>query len=405
MNMIDVSSVSHPARPTVAEVFVHAATLIHRAAGAIWPDERVVLEAHVPSVTGYVHRARVGNRTLYAKTSLLGVSLVSLLRGMYGNWPAVREAQRAYVQRPDSLLQREAKQLRVLADLDGPRVCAVAGAQGGVVFTEAVVGPTLADLLLTYPGATKTLVGRCLAELRPLHRPDAARRLGFARTITERSIDGTFCRKFDGEDAAAYVIQLGTERWCDEGDLVAELVRASVCRLLALRRTLPAPAAGNGLAYGDLKPEHALFPEGPDRRPTFLDPGLLRASPMVDVVKLMSRTVLYLVARRPDPAAVHLILDGLAMVARSHAGHLPLKDRRETPRHLLVLWLMDTVNVLTTYLSAPAALPLPGLGSALVERAVPVCSLVDAVSADLMDPSGRRGLGDRTLARIAEVIV
>ncbi|MCQ4201099.1 hypothetical protein M4J06_005162 [Streptomyces coelicoflavus] len=102
--------------------------------------------------------------------------------------------------------------------------------------------------------------------------------------------------------------------------------------------------------------------------------------------------------------AVRFILDGLAVVARAQVGHLSLADRRAVLRYLLVLWLMDTLNIVTTHLSAPAALPLPALGAAVVKRAVPVCSLVDAVSADLMDPTGRRGRGDRTLARIAEVI-
>ncbi|MFG2322891.1 hypothetical protein [Streptomyces sp. NPDC048568] len=400
---IGVRAVPAPARPTVAEVFVHSAALIHRAAGEIWPDDRVVLEEHVPSVTGYVHRARVGNRALYAKTSILGVSLVSLLRGTCGGWSTVREVQHEYVQRPGSLLEREVAQLRLLAGLGGPRVCAVAGARAGVVFTDAVAGPTLADLLLLHPGDTGSLVERCLTELRPLHRPGAACRLGPGRTTGERSVDGTFLRKFEGEEGAAYVVQLGTGQWRGECDSVADLVRISVRRLLALRRTLTAPT-GTSLAYGDLKPEHVLFPDGPGGQPVFLDPGLLWASPTADLAKLLSRTVLLLIARRPAPVTARLILDGLATSARSHAGGLFLKDRRAWLRHLLVLWLMDTLNILTTYLSAPAALPLPRLAVALVKRAVPVCSLVDAVSADLLDPTGRRGRGDRTLARIAEVI-
>ncbi|MGW0345884.1 phosphotransferase [Streptomyces anthocyanicus] len=331
------------------------------------------------------------------------MSLVSLLRGTCGDWSAVREAQHRYVQRPDSLPEREVAQLRLLAGLDGPRVCTVAGARAGVVFTYAVTGPTLADLLLTHPGDTGTLVERCLTELRPLHRPGAARRLGPGRSTVERSVDGTFRRKFEGQDAAAYVVRLGNAQWRKEGDFVADLVRVSVRRLLALRRTQTAPA-GTSLAYGDLKPEHVLFPDAPDGRPVFLDPGLLHASPTVDLAKLLSRTVLLLIARRPDPVTARLILDGLATFARSHAGRLSLKDRRAWLRHLLMLWLMDTLNILTTYLSAPAALPLPGLGAALVGRALPVCSLVDAVSADLLDPTGRRGRGDRTLTRIAEAI-
>ncbi|MFJ4695176.1 phosphotransferase [Streptomyces sp. NPDC088766] len=391
-------------RPTVAEVFVHSAAQIHEAAAGIWPGEPVVLEEHVPSVTGYVHRARVGDRTLYAKTSLLGVSLVSLLRGTCGSWRAVRQAQQDYVQRSEGLLVREAAQLRILADLDGPRVCTVAGMRAGVIFTEAVPGATLAELLLKRPGDAGALLGRTLAELRPLHRPGAARRLDRAGVIDERSIDGTFCRKFEGLAGFVYVDQLGAERCPARCGEVADLVQGSVRRLLALRTKLPS-AVGASLVYGDLKPEHVLFPDGPDGRPVFLDPGLLRASPMVDMAKLLSRTVLLLVARRPDPATVRLVVDGLGIVALSRVGHLSVRERREWLRNLLTLWLMDTLNIVTTYLSAPAALPLPSIGLALVERAATVCSLVDEVSSDLLDPLLRKGRGERTLARIVEAVV
>jgi hypothetical protein len=382
-------------------VFVYAAARIHRAAADIWPGESVLLEAHVPSVTGYVHRARVGDRTLYAKTSILGVSLVSLLRGACGPWPQVRQAQHEYEQRSDGLLVREAAQLRILAGLGSPRVCTVAGMRAGVIFTEDVVGPTLADLLLTHPGATCDLMERPLNELRPLHRPGAARRLDPAGTIGERSIAGTFLRKFDGTAGAAYVDQLGSER-ADPADCaeMRELVRRSVQRLGALRAMLPG-VPGTTLAYGDLKPEHVVFPDGVDGRPVLLDPGLLRASPMADLAKLMSRTVLLLAARRPEPATSRQILDGLALLALKRGGHLPARERRPWTRHLLTLWLMDTLNITTTYLSAPAALPLPGLALGLVEQALPLWRLIDAVSSDLLAPTA--GMGDRTLDRIAEV--
>ncbi|MFJ1607082.1 hypothetical protein ACIOHS_27470 [Streptomyces sp. NPDC088253] len=390
------------ARPTVAEVFVHAAARIHRAAAEIWPGDPVFLDQHVPSVTGYVHRVRVADRTLYAKTSFLGISLVSLLRGTRGSWAVVRQAQQDYEQRPDGLLAREAAQLRALAGLGGPQVCSVVGMRSGVIFTEAVPGPTLTELLLDRPGQTGELLERPLLELQPLHRPGAARRLEPAGVMEERSIAGTFLRKFDGAASAQYVEQLGVERVERlTREQVVELVRVSVRRLHGLRMTLPS-VPGTTLAYGDLKPEHVVFPEGPDGRPVLLDPGLLQASPMIDVAKLLSRTVLFLVAHRPDPVTVRQILDGLAVLAVARAGHLSAKERRAWVRHLLTLWLMDTLNITTTYLSAPAGLPLPTLGQALVERADRVCCLVDVVSADLHNP-GARGLGDRTLDRIAEV--
>ncbi|MEU3897661.1 hypothetical protein [Streptomyces sp. NPDC045251] len=385
-------------------MFVHSAARIHQAAAGIWPGDPVLLDAQVPSVTGYVHRARVGDRTLYAKTSILGVSLVSLLRGRCGPWPTVCRAQQEYTQRSDGLLAREAAQLGILAGLDGPRVCKVVGIRDGVIFTEAIPGPTLADLLLARPGEARELLERPFAELRPLHRPGAAHRLDPAGAIGERSIGGTFRRKFEGPDGAAYIGQLGTERWPGHREEVAGLVRAAVQRLLVLRATLPS-AVGTTLAYGDLKPEHVLFPDGPEGRPVFLDPGLLRASPMADVAKLLSRTVLLLAARCPAPETTRLVVDGLALVVRARAAHLSVRERRAWLRHLLILWLMDTLNIVTTYLSAPAALPLPSLGLALAEGgAVPLCSLVDAVSADLLDPLLRRGRGQRTLARIVEVV-
>ncbi|MET9257755.1 phosphotransferase [Streptomyces sp. NPDC003717] len=325
-----------------------------------------------------------------------------MLRGAHGSWPEVCRAQYAYERRPDSLLVREAAQLRVLADLGGPRVCAVVGLRSGVVFTESVPGPTLMELLLRRPGETRELLQRPLDELRSLHRPGSARHLDPAGVIAERSIEGTFSRKFHVEAGAVYVDRLGTERLrAAISEEVTELVRASVDRLHRLRMALPA-AGGTTLAYGDLKPEHVVFPDGPDGRPVLLDPGLLRAGPVADLAKLLSRTVLHLVARPPDPVTTRRILDGLALLALSPAGHLSVRDRRPWLRHLLTLGLMDTINITATYLSAPAALPLPSVGIATIDRALRLCRLFDAVSADLLD--GACGLGDRTLDRIAEVI-
>jgi len=375
------------ALPGIADVFVHAATQIHRAAAEIWPGEPVSLEGHVPSVTGYVHRARVGGRTLYAKTSILGVSLVSLLRGTCGSWPEVRQAQEKYVTQPDGLLAREAAQLRVLNAMDRPRVCAVAGIRHGVIFTEPVTGPSLGELLLVQPGDTHELLTSTFAELRPLHEPGASLHLGPGGVIGERSIAGTFLRKFNGLSGALYIDRLGAER-CEPGPRgeTVELMLRNVDRLRRLRMTLAA-AEGPTLAYGDLKPEHVVFPDGPDGRPVLLDPGLLRASPMTDLAKLISRTVLFLAAHRPGAETASHVVGGLQAFAESQVVGLSGCERGVVLRGLLTLWLMDTVNILTTYLSAPAALPLPALGSALVDRAVPVSAFVDEVSEALANPA------------------
>ncbi|MGW1288634.1 phosphotransferase [Streptomyces sp. NPDC001118] len=385
------------APPSVADVFVHEAARIHRAAAEIWPGEPVCLERHIPSVTGYVHRARVGERTLYAKTSLLGVSLVSLLRGAYGPWHEVLRGQRAYEEQPNGLLQREAAQLRLLTELGGPRVCPLAGLSSGVIFTEPAPGPTLGELLLERPGDTRVLLDRTFAELRPLHRPGAVRRLPTVGVIEERSIPGTFLRKFNGLSGTLYTDRLGSERCeAEQRQEVIQLVHRSVSRLRRLRMCLPS-ADGTSLAYGDLKPDHVVFPDGADGRPVFLDPGLLRASRMADIAKLASRTVLALAVWRPGAWVARQVLHGLDTFAESQVPMLSGRDRSLWRRNLLVLWLLDTVNILTTYLSAPLALPLPPVGAALVDRAVPVVSMVESASADLETAAAGRDTWDRTL--------
>lgn len=390
-------------RPSVAEVFVHAAAQVHRAAADLWPGVPVCLEQHVPSVTSYAHRARIGDRTLYAKVSILGVSLVSLLRGVCGNWPNVLEAQREYEARADGLLEREAAQLRLLTGLECPRVCALAGMSRGVMFTESVTGPSLAELLLARPWDTAELLALPLAELRPLHRPDVVRRLKPGGVIGERSIAGTFLRKFNGLSGAAYVDRLGAERCAPEQrQEVVDLLRRAVTRLHRLRMALPSMTRTT-LAYGDLKPEHVVFPDGPADRPVLLDPGLSRAGPTVDVAKLLSRTVLFLAARRPS-AAARQVVEGLDVFGQAQALRLSRQVRQAWSRELLTLWLMDTTNILTTYLSAPSALPLPGHGLALVERAVAVCALVDAVSTDLATGADVCGMWERALEHALAVI-
>ena len=111
-------------QPTVEQVVRHGTNAITAAGARLWPDQLVRLADHVPSVTGYVRRVRVGERELYAKTSILGVSLVSILRGKHGTWAEVQAAQRLYAYDPHNLLVREAHQLRFLTELGQPRAVA-----------------------------------------------------------------------------------------------------------------------------------------------------------------------------------------------------------------------------------------------------------------------------------------
>lgn len=388
-----------PPVPDADEVFAFAAREIAAAAAELWPRADVDLGDHVPSVTGYVRRIRVDGRTLYAKYAFLGVSLVSLLRGACGPWPEVRAAQQAYVQRPGALMDREAAQLRLLAQQGVPRVCPAAGLARGVLFTESVTGPTLADLLLQHPHGAADFLAGTFGELRRLHRPSAARLLGPAGVIGERSIRGTFQRKFNGLSGPTYVERLGAERCApDDRALVVGLLRDVVVRLHRLQATgLPQQASRRVLAYGDLKPEHVVFPEGTTRQPVFIDPGLLLAPPAVDAAKLISRTVLLLAAARPGVETGQQVMHGVSAFAAARADVLPGRVRRSWLRELLVLWLMDSVNILTTYLSAPGALPLPARGTALVGRAVDLCRMADQLSSELAAGADARAVWESAL--------
>ncbi|MET9818366.1 hypothetical protein [Streptomyces sp. NPDC006355] len=389
-------------RPGIGDVFTYAAAQIHQAAAAEWPGAPVTLERHVPSITGYVHQTRVGDRLLYGKVSILGVSLVSLLRGACGGWPTVLQAQEDYLTRPDGLVPREAAQLGLLAGLDGPQVCRVAAARGGVLFTEPVPGPCLTDLLLKEPARTADLLTDVYAELRPLHRPGGARLLDEGAVIGERGVAGTFLRKFNGISGRTYVDRLGEERCAPEvREEVVTLMRRSVNRLRKLRAMLPA-AAGTTLVYGDLKPEHVKYPDGPGKRPVLLDPGLMRMSPAADLAKLVSRIVLSLCAHQPGEATARQVMEGVAAFA-PRAVQLSRRERPLWLCNVVTLWLMDTVNILSSYLSAPAALPLPGPGLALVARAVPVASFIATVSADAGRKADPAGVWDRALEHAVAV--
>ncbi|MGW4821723.1 phosphotransferase [Streptomyces sp. NPDC004227] len=389
--------------PDVAEVFAFAQDEIRSAVAELWPGAQVELSSHIPSVTGYVHRIRVGGRELYAKHSFLGMSLVSILRGVAGDWAEVQRAQAVYIQRPDALLVREAAQLRLLADLGKPRVCQVAGLARGVLFTAPVPGPTLAALLLRDPASTSELFERVFADLHRLHRSRTVQRLAPAGAISERSVAATFQRKFNGISGQTYLSRLGAER-CAEADRaeVAALLRAVVARLHRMRPTALAPGQAV-LTYGDLKPEHLVFPDGTEGRPALIDPGLLRARASVDAAKLTSRTVLLLACARPAAESVEQIVEGLEAFAEQRMRPMAPKAARSWLRELLIVWLMDTVNILTTFLSAPSTLPLPPRGRPLVERAVVVCTMADRISTALGGSLDAHRVWDTALGEIKAV--
>ncbi|MEU2740945.1 phosphotransferase [Streptomyces sp. NPDC007095] len=366
--------------PQTADLFALSADRIHRAAGALWPGEPLTLGDHVPSVTGYVHRASIGGRNVFAKDSILGLSLVSVLRGVAGDHDRVRAAQAAYATSPGSLLAREAAQLRAL-DAAGVRVGRCAGYAAGVLFTEPVTGPTLADLIAKDPARTGDLLTTAVTALEALQRPQVAAQVDSA-AIPERSIDGTFRRKFNGVSGRLYISRLGVDRLDERSRQgVAAVVGMVVARLLKLRLT--PPIGSTVIVYGDLKPEHILWPDGPTEAPVFIDPGLARGPAHHDTAKLVSRTFLALITAPHLDGPAATVVDGIAAFVAEQTRPLRGPMRGLWLRRLLVTWLMDTVNILSTYLSAPATLPLPEHAQAVIDRTEALCTLLDLVSATL----------------------
>lgn len=193
-------------------------------------------------------------------------------------------------------------------------------------------------------------------------------------------------RKFTGAGAPGYLDRLETQlrnHPGERGHLVAVLRRA-VARLGRLWVTTPATPA-SVLVYGDLKPEHVIFEYGAlaSERPVFIDPGMSCGRLTVDVAKLVSRTILLMIGARAQNGTVKAIGDGLVTFVDDQTQALPATARREWLGELVLLWLMDTVNVLTTYMSAPAELPLPAHARAAVSQAWSLWALVDKVSVEL----------------------
>ncbi|MEU7041490.1 hypothetical protein AB0A77_10570 [Streptomyces varsoviensis] len=363
-------------------LFADAAARIEASARELWPGRTVRLGARIPSVTCYVQNIDVDGRGLVAKVSYLGVSIVSLLRGARGDWPAVRAAQADYVTAPGALVGREAAQLRLMEKVPGLAVCPVAGARNGVLFTGRVLGPTLTDLLIAAPEHSAELLGRVTRSLQPLRFPALPRGAAVPQT-PERGIRAVFVRKMRGAAGQLYLRRLGEERIRDgqEREQVRLLLVASVERLMR-HRALSQPRCP-ALIHGDLKPEHLLFPEGADGAPVFLDPGLQYGGECADIAKLLSRTLLHLLATPYPPEAAERALAGIDVFVRAQA-RTPARAAGAQDlwlRRLVIMWLMDTVNITSSYLSAPAALPLPAPAPDLVGRALALAALVDRGSA------------------------
>ncbi|TXR99726.1 hypothetical protein EAO73_27595 [Streptomyces sp. col6] len=371
--------------------------IITRAVAKRWPEKETVLGPQSPSVTSYVCRVMVDGEVLIAKYSWLGMSLVSILRGAAGPWENVLEAQRAYVTSADLLTAREAQHLRLLRRLGRPRVCKTAGLCDGVLLTRVAPGATLADELSARPWDTAALLDQVLVELRGLHGPAGAEVLRDAASIIERSVAGVFRRKFGGPAGADYLRSLGADSGLQEfeREQINALLQSAVWRLLKMADGLS--ARRDTAVFGDLKPEHT-FTDGSRLR--FIDPAVQwAAGPEPDVAKLLGRSIL-LALDHPNPAAGRQIVQGVASTLDHYVATQLEREQPRRLREVLVLWLMDTVSILSTCLSAPPGLPLTRQQQFLVTQAPIVAGLVERVSALLVGSLSGARLLDRVLSTI-----
>ena len=380
--------------PTMREVSGLADQLIVSAALALWPGARLQGAAHVPSVTSYIRRLVVNDTVVYAK-SILGMPLVELLRGAAGSWPATQEAQRVYLRDHGSFLEREAGQLAVLHRGRHPQVARLMGYHDGVLFTQAVPGLPLSEMLLHSPQDTALLLAGVMGGLDGLHR-QATSRLVIGSSIEERGIASAFQRKFASPSAAGYMASLVTA-WPAE----TMVLRAAVDRLRA------SDLRGGGLTtmtsrvvYGYLTPEHVLYPGSPGAEPVYLTPGLMRDTPLADPARLLSRSVLTLLAARPGRAVAESVAQGLAAFCHQQAARFP-GVQGQALRALLRLWAMDTLTIMSTYLAAPADLPLPGHATALLPRAGCALDIAHQVAAAV---SAHRAPEPALLSALAAVV-
>lgn len=227
-------------------VLGHARAAVQAVAARLWPGEDAHVGPQLPSVTNYVTSLQVAGRSFVAKYSLLGTSLVSVVRGLRGAWPEVENRQRDYVADPRAQLARECAQLQVVAACAGQgearlRVPEVIACEAGVLITVAATAPSLSTELLYGSRRPEELLSgviqraRCLQrELTAAHHAIPAAVLGMPHS----SIAGTFVRKFLSAQAGDYLSAVGQgwagpaeRRWIQEsltglGNMLAPLLRS-----------------------------------------------------------------------------------------------------------------------------------------------------------------------------------
>lgn len=347
-----------------AFVAEYAVESIRAAAGALWPGEPLRLVAHIPSVTSYVHRVRVGHRDLYAKYSFLGKSLISVLRGTHGDRATVLAEQQRYLARTDGVVDREAEQLRRLADGGLLRVCTPAGRVRGVLFTEAVTdGVPLDRLLLINPDQAGTLLRQAWESVARLHHlsPD-----GWP-VMPERDVEVTFARKFT---RTSWPPQDALAPYGVAGELGGRLRRAA----LSLA-ALPAVRGGSVLVFGEVKPEHVIMT---GTGPVFLDPGVhLATTSAAELAKFVSRCGLLLVTRAPNRNTRRQVLAGLSELIGEQQEASNSAHPDAWMADLVTVLVRDMINIVSTCLAMPPAGSMPSVASGVLDHCVVIVSVIE----------------------------
>jgi hypothetical protein len=335
---------------------------------------------------------RVAELSFVAKYSLLGTSLVSVVRGLRGTWPEVEASQRDYLADPQAQLAHEHVQLQILAVIARHgavplRVPKVIAYEAGVLITVAVRAPSLSAELLRGSQCPDELLSRVANTARHLQRTFGIGHPALRTTLLSSphsSITDTYARKFHNScHTREYLSALG-EGWAGPDE--RREVRESLTTLRTVLSPLLRPLAPPVVIYGDLKPDH-VFLEAAGYS-TWIDPGLHCADPAAELAKLVSRTLLLLVTTPPTrnrASAIITALDELLTTFLRH--HTPAETH--TLRRLLALWLADWSNYLTTALSLPpeVLLPLPPTLLAAAARARALLLVATDVAAHLVTNS------------------
>ncbi|MER5737315.1 hypothetical protein ABT117_16765 [Streptomyces sp. NPDC002262] len=242
-----------------------------------------------------------------------------------------------------------------------------------MLFTGPVAGPTLADLIDAEPGRTRELLALVLADVAAGLARDGVGEVVERTAIRERGIAGTFHRKFNGLSATAYLRRTG------HGETLA--VAAD-----RLRRARPLPPS----RAGDLR--HLRRPQARARRLLRPRPaGLPRLRADARSPGRGHRETPFPPTARADrpppaarrPAAASLVLGGADSFVRARLHRLPAETRSRWLRELVVLALMDTLNILSTYLTCLPDLPLSAHAAAVRDRARTLADLLDHATAPL----------------------